>query len=145
MPLRSVATTHWKGDLSGTGITSLKSSEATDPLSVSWRARTEEHGGMTSPEELIAAAHASCYSMALAGALARNGTPPTTLDTQATATFAQTDDGWRLTTMHLEVEADVPEIDPEDFQAQAEGAKAGCPVSQALKGNVEITLEASLA
>jgi osmotically inducible protein OsmC len=145
MALISSAQTHWEGDLaSGSGTTTLESG-ATDPLAVSWRARTEEHGGLTSPEELIAAAHASCYSMALSADLARNRTPPTSLDTQATATFAQTEAGWRLTTMHLTVRADVPRIDPDEFQSIAEGAKTGCPVSHALEGNVQITLEAALA
>lgn len=112
------------------------------PMSVTWKARSEDHGGLTSPEELIAAAHASCYCMALAGALGRAGTPPVSLDATATATFVA---GTGITTMALTVKADVPGISEEDFLATAESAKENCPVSKALKGNVEVSLEASLA
>lgn len=145
MALDSIARTHWAGDLaSGSGTTTVDSG-ATGPLQVSWKARTEEHGGITSPEELIAAAHASCYSMALSAGLGRAGTPPTTVDTEATATFSQTDAGWRITSIHLQVRAAVPGLDADGFQQAAEAAKTGCPVSQALAGNVEITLDAALA
>jgi osmotically inducible protein OsmC len=111
-------------------------------MEVTWKARSEEHGGLTSPEELIAAAHASCYSMALSGALARAGHPPVALDTVATATFVV---GEGITTMFITVKGDVPGISEEDFLATAESAKENCPVSKALHGNVEITLDASLA
>jgi osmotically inducible protein OsmC len=111
-------------------------------MEVTWKARSEEHGGLTSPEELIAAAHASCYSMALSGALARAGHPPVALDTVATATFVV---GEGITTMSITVKGDVPGISEEDFLATAESAKENCPVSKALQGNVEITLDASLA
>ncbi|HEX9866757.1 MAG TPA: OsmC family peroxiredoxin [Acidimicrobiia bacterium] len=142
MALRSTASTHWEGDLaSGSGITSLESGAA-GPMQVTWKARTEEHGGLTSPEELIAAAHASCYSMAFSSILAKAGTPPTTLETSATATFVP---GEGITSMELTVRGTVEGISEEDFVGAAETAKENCPVSQALKGNVPITLDASLA
>jgi osmotically inducible protein OsmC len=114
-------------------------------MQVTWKARTEDHGGLTSPEELIAAAHASCFSMALAAGLARNGTPPESLDTEATATFDQTDSGWALVRMRITVRGRVPGLDEDGFRKAAEAAKDGCPVSKALKGNVEILLDAALA
>lgn len=145
MALKSTAKTHWEGDLvSGAGTTTLTSGAA-GPMRVTWRARTEEHGGLTSPEELIAAAHASCFSMALSAGLARNGTPSEVLDVEATATFDQTDSGWAVTSIHLRVRGKVPGVDGDGFKAAAEAAKEGCPVSKVLKGNVEITLDAALA
>ena len=138
MALDSTASTHWEGDLfNGSGTTTVASG-ATGPLAVDWKARSEEHGGTTSPEELIAAAHASCYSMALSNGLAKAGTPPTSLDVTATATFVP---GTGITAMKLVLHADVPGIDADALRAAAEAAKDGCPVSQALKGNVPITLE----
>lgn len=142
MALESTGRTHWEGDLfSGSGTTSLDSGAA-DPMRVTWKARTEEHGGLTSPEELIAAAHASCYSMAFSNTLAKNDTPPTSLDVEATATFVA---GEGITQMELKVTAQVDGISEEDFADLAETAKDGCPVSQALAGNVPISLEATLA
>ena len=107
----------------------------------SFRTRFEDEKG-TNPEELIAAAHASCYSMAFSSALAKAGTPPTTLETEATATFVP---GEGITSMELTVRGTVEGISEEDFLAAAENAKENCPVSKALKGNVPITLNASLA
>lgn len=142
MALKSMGRTHWEGDLlSGSGTASLDSGAA-GPLPVTWKARTEEHGSLTSPEELIAAAHSSCYSMAFSSALAKNETPPTSLDVQATATFVP---GEGITLMELEVVGHVEGISEETFLDLAETAKNGCPVSRALAGNVEITLEARLA
>lgn len=142
MALSSTGRTHWEGNLfEGAGTTSIDSGAA-EPMQVTWRARTEEHGGLTSPEELIAAAHSSCYSMAFSNTLAKNDTPPTSLDVTATATFVP---GEGITTMELEVVGDVDGITEDEFRELAEVAKDGCPVSQALAGNVEITLEASLA
>lgn len=138
MALDSTASTHWEGDLtSGAGQATL-SSGATGPLDVDWKARSEESGGKTSPEELIAAAHSSCFSMALSAALGRGGTPPTSLDVRATATFVP---GTGITGMKLVVSGDVPGLSDEDFAEAANNAKENCPVSQALKGNVPITLE----
>ena len=145
MPLQSTGTAHWEGDLlSGTGTTSLESGAATG-LPLTWNARTEEHGILTSPEELIAAAHASCFSMSLANGLAKNGNPPANLVTSATATFDRTDAGYRILTMAITVRGDVPGLDDHSFREAAEVAKENCPVSQALKGNVEISVDAALA
>jgi lipoyl-dependent peroxiredoxin len=142
MALKSTGRTHWEGTLfEGSGTASLESGAA-EPMKVTWKARTEEHGGLTSPEELIAAAHSSCYSMAFSSALAKNETPPTSLDVTATATFVP---GEGITTMELTVVGDVTGISEEKFQELANAAKEGCPVSQALAGNVDITLNASLA
>ena len=143
--MESRASATWQGDLlSGSGTATLDSGVA-GPLPVSWPSRTEASAGMTSPEELIAAAHAACYSMALSHELASNGHTPTQLDTQATATFEQVEAGWRMTTMHLSVTGQVPGISDEAFQEAALGAKDGCPVSNALAGNVAISLDAKLA
>ena len=142
MAVRSTGRAHWEGDLlGGSGTTSLDTGAA-GPMAITWKARAEEHGGLTSPEELIAAAHASCYSMAFSSALAKNETPPTSLDVEATATFVP---GEGITTMELQVTARVDGIDETRFQELAEEAKNGCPVSQALAGNVEISLVAALA
>jgi osmotically inducible protein OsmC len=142
MALDSTGRTRWEGDLfTGTGTTSLESGAA-QPMQVSWNARAEDHGGLTSPEELIAAAHSACYSMAFSNGLAKNETPPTSLDVTATATFVP---GEGITTMKLQVVGAVDGITAEQFQELAEVAKDGCPVSKALQGNVEISVEASLA
>lgn len=142
MALKSTGRTHWEGNLfDGSGTASLDSGAA-QPMQVTWKARTEEHGGLTSPEELIAAAHSACYSMAFSNTLAKNETPPTSLDVTATATFVP---GEGVTTMELTVVGDVEGITEEKFQELAAVAKDGCPVSQALAGNVEISVEASLA
>lgn len=142
MALDSTGRTHWEGDLfTGSGTTSLDSGAA-PPMEVTWKARSEEHGGLTSPEELIAAAHSACFSMAFSNTLAKNDTPPTSLDVEATATFVP---GEGITKMVLKVIGHVDGIAEEVFQDLAETAKNGCPVSQALAGNVEITLEAELA
>jgi osmotically inducible protein OsmC len=134
----------WHGDLAdGSGEAFLGTGVA-PPLPVSWPSRTESPNGKTSPEELIAAAHAACYCMALSAGLGRGGNPPTTLETDAVASFERTEAGWRLTRMALSVVGDVPGIDQAAFLEAAEAAKDGCPVSNALKGNVEISVEASL-
>jgi len=134
----------WHGNLAeGSGEATLASGVA-GPLPMSWPGRTETADGHTSPEELIAAAHASCYSMALSGGLTRAGSPPATLETEAVATFEKIEPGWRLTRMALTVMGEVAGIDDAAFQEAAAAAKDGCPVSNALKGNVDITVTASL-
>ena len=134
----------WTGNLAeGNGTIRLKSGAAGE-LPVSWRARTEESGGMTSPEELIAAAHASCLSMALSAGLGRGGTPPDQLDVTAVCTIDRADGGYRISKMALTVRGKVPGLDADGFRKAAEAAKEGCPVSQALAGNLEISLNASL-
>ncbi|WP_199440663.1 OsmC family peroxiredoxin [Umezawaea beigongshangensis] len=135
------ATTHWEGDLlKGNGVVELQSS-GIGSYPVSWPARSEEPNGKTSPEELIAAAHSSCFSMALSNGLAKAGTPPQALDTTADVTFQP---GQGITGIKLTVVGTVPGLSAEDFAAAAEDAKQNCPVSQALTGTT-ITLEASLA
>ena len=136
----------WEGDLrSGSGRFDLESSGTIHGQEVSFSSRFgDEAGGKTSPEELIAAAHATCLSMALANGLAQQGHPPTRLETEAVCTLDQTDAGFRITSMQLSVRGQVDGIDEAEFQAAAAEAKAGCPVSNALAWDVEITLEASL-
>lgn len=135
----------WEGSLfEGGGRVTLASSGVANDLAVSWPARTEEPGGKTSPEELIAAAHASCFAMSLSNILAQNDTPPDRLDVGATSSFEKTDAGFRLTRMHLDVAGSVPGVDAETFQSKADEAKVACPVSNALANNVEISLTANL-
>jgi osmotically inducible protein OsmC len=142
--VKSKGTATWNGDLfNGSGTAALDSGAAA-PMPVSWASRTEAANGKTSPEELIAAAHAACYSMAFSNILDGAGHVATQLDTTGVATFAKTDAGMRITTMALTVVGQVPGIDADAFAELAEEAKLGCPVSNALVGNVEITLEATL-
>ncbi|MEU8650652.1 OsmC family protein [Streptomyces sp. NPDC048737] len=136
------AHTVWEGSLiEGNGVVTFDSSGAIDEQPVTWAARTQEANGKTSPEELIAAAHSSCFSMAFSHALAGAGTPPTKLVTSADVTFQP---GEGITGIHLTVEGTVPGLDSDAFVAAAEQAKVNCPVSQALKA-VPITLSAKLA
>ncbi|ATE51920.1 MULTISPECIES: OsmC family peroxiredoxin [Actinosynnema] len=135
------ATTHWKGSLmEGDGTVTLESS-GIGTYDVSWPSRAEQANGKTSPEELIAAAHSSCYSMALSHGLAQAGTPPQQVDTSAEVTFKP---GTGITGIALTVRAVVPGLEADAFAEAAETAKKNCPVSQALAG-VEITLDAALA
>jgi osmotically inducible protein OsmC len=135
----------WEGDLlDGSGEVSTESA-AVRNARVKWSSRAEEADENTSPEELIAAAHASCVLMALANVLAQAGTPPTRLESEATSTFDKTAEGFRLTTMRLAIRGEVDGLDEEGFRRAAEDAKENCPVSQALKGNVDVTVDAALA
>jgi len=132
----------WRGDLmSGTGRIDSVTSGAVGGLDVSWPARSEEPGGMTSPEELIAAAHATCFSMALSNVLAQDGHAPEQLKTSATVTFQP---GEGITKIALDVEGRVPAMDKEAFERAAEDAKENCPVSKALASVPEISLTARL-
>ena len=136
----------WAGDLaSGEGTVSGVSSGLFSSLPVSWAARIETPGGKTSPEELLAAAHASCYvdGAAAAPSLVAARRRPN-LAVSADVTFDQVGTGWRVVSSHLTVEGTVPGISEADFIAAAEAAKDGCPISQALKGNVELTVDATL-
>ncbi len=142
MALTSESTTLWIGDLkSGSGTISLDSSEAAE-FPVTWAGRTEGEAGRTNPEELLGAAHASCYSMQFSGLLAKAGTPPRSLQVTAAVTFDPAQGG--ILGSHLLVSADVDGISEEAFQNLAAEAKETCPVSRALTG-ITITLEASLA
>jgi lipoyl-dependent peroxiredoxin len=145
MAITRSAQVTWSGDLlSGNGTIDYVSSGAFSRQPVTWASRTEEHNGKTSPEELVASAHAACYSMAFSAGLARNGTPPTRLDVKAVVTFDKTDAGWRITRSDLWVRGTVEGIDEAKFVELANAAKDGCPISQALKGNVELAVDAAL-
>lgn len=135
------ASTHWEGSLmEGAGRVTLESS-GLGTHDVTWASRANDPEGRTSPEELIAAAHSSCFSMALSHALAQAGTPAEALDTSAAVTFQP---GEGITGIHLTVRGTVPGISAEAFAEAAANAKAGCPVSKALTGTT-ITLDAALS
>jgi osmotically inducible protein OsmC len=134
----------WTGTLSEGSGRLLMASGAAPELPVTWASRTARSEGKTSPEELIAAAHASCYAMAFSGDLTDAGTPPRSLDVTATVTFEKTDAGWHVASSRLEVRGVVPGVDQAAFETAAAAARDGCPVSQALRGNVEITVAATL-
>jgi osmotically inducible protein OsmC len=136
----------WNGDLmSGNGAVSAVSSGKFADLGVSWSARTEAPGGKTSPEELLAAAPASCFAMALSGGLARAGTPPKRLEVTSKVTFDKVGESWTVVSSELEVKGQVPGADAAKFTQAAEGAKDNCPVSRAFKGNVKLSVKASLS
>src|SRR6266516_2101386 len=135
----------WEGDLiHGSGAVSAETSGAFGDLPVSWASRTERPDGRTSPEELIAAAHASCFAMALSFGLGNAGTPPQKLEVNAAVTFDKVGDGFRVVSSALTAQVWVPGVDADGFRKAAEAAKENCPVSQALKGNVELSVEATL-
>ncbi|MEU5988613.1 OsmC family protein [Spirillospora sp. NPDC047418] len=141
MATTRTANAHWEGSLiEGQGTVSLDSSKL-GTYDVTWASRSEEPSGRTSPEELIAAAHSTCYSMALSHALAGAGSPPEKVDTKAEVTFQP---GEGITGIHLTVRASVPGLSAADFEKFAQDAKANCPVSKALAGTT-ITLDAGLA
>ena len=141
MTTRTASAT-WSGTLlEGSGSITRVESGAIGALPVSWPRRSEAHEGVTSPEELLAAAHASCFAMALSGALARNNTPAERLDVSATVAFEKVEAGWRVTTSKLTLKGVVPSLDAARFAEIAEGSKSGCPISSAIAGNVAISLE----
>jgi lipoyl-dependent peroxiredoxin len=135
----------WQGNLvAGSGDVSTENTSVLVNAPVTWAARTEDPGGKTSPEELLAAAHAACFCMALSGALDKAGTPPERLETTATATFDKVGEGWKVTTAVLNVRGRVPGADQAAFEEAARAAGEGCPISGALKGNVDIRVTAEL-
>lgn len=135
------ASANWRGNLfEGAGTVSAESSGLFNDAEVTWASRTEEPDGKTSPEELIAAAHAACFSMALSNELSSRGNDPDQLQVDATLSF---EDG-KVTTMALDVKADVPELDEEGFDEALAAAEESCPVSNALRGNVEIKVTGGL-
>jgi osmotically inducible protein OsmC len=138
----SRASAAWQGKLRD-GKGSFQAASGAFKGDYSFRTRFEGAPGST-PEELIAAAHAACFSMALSGGLEQGGTPATRVETEAACTIDKVGDGFKITTMHLKVRGKVSGIDQAQFQKAAEAAKNGCPVSGALKGNVQITLDAKL-
>jgi osmotically inducible protein OsmC len=139
------ATASWSGDLTGgSGTVTAYSSGLFSDLPVSWASRTEEPDGRTSPEELLAAAHAACYCMAFSNGLAKAGHPPEHLHVAAEVAFEKGGDGWSVTSSTLQVIGRVPGIDKVDFERLAEEAKDGCPISRALTGNVELSVDVTL-
>ncbi len=139
------AEARWSGALAtGSGTVSAVSSGVFADLPVSWSARTESPDGKTSPEELVASAHAACFSMALSAGLGRLGMPPQRLDVSAEVTFDKVDAGWKVVSSALTVRGWVEGISEAEFVAAAEGARDGCPISVALKGNVALSVVATL-
>src|SRR5436189_5134968 len=141
MGAESSATTVWEGDLADGAGTTTPESGAFPDVDVTWASRTARSAGKTSPEELLAAAHASCYCMALSHELGEAGTPPERLEASATVDFVP---GEGVKSSHIVVSGQVPGIDQEAFAAAAAAAGEGCPISGALKGNIEITVDATL-
>jgi lipoyl-dependent peroxiredoxin len=143
MAAERTAQVSWSGNLlSGTGKIEFTGSGALAGADMTWASRSEpDENGRTSPEELIAAAHASCFSMALSHGLAQGGHPPDRLDVKATSTFVP---GTGITAMNLAVTGRVPGMSDEEFQTAAREAADTCPVSQALKGNVDISVDAHI-
>lgn len=145
MAVHRTAKAVWENDLlKGSGRVAGTSGGLPE-TAVTWASRTEGSNGKTSPEELLAAAHASCYSMALSATLARAGTPPGRLEVSADATFDKVGDAWTVTTMKLSVVGHVPNATPPKFLEAAKAASESCPISRALKGNVKVELDARLA
>jgi lipoyl-dependent peroxiredoxin len=135
----------WEGDLmKGKGTLNASTSKAFSSLPVSWASRTENADGRTSPEELLASAHASCFAMALSFGLANGGTPPERLEVSAAVTFDKVGEGFKVVSSALTVRGKVPGLDEAGFKKAAEGAKDGCPISGALKGNVDLSVDARL-
>jgi osmotically inducible protein OsmC len=135
----------WSGDLiGGRGSVTAATTRVFADLPTTWKARTEAADGVTSPEELLAAAHASCFSMACSNILSKAGTPPTRISVVVEVTADKEDAGWTVQKAAITVRGVVPGATPESFREAAEGAKDGCPISRALKGNVELTVDATL-
>jgi len=139
------ATASWSGDLiGGSGTVTAYSSGLFSDLPVSWASRTEEPDGRTSPEELLAAAHAACYCMAFSNGLAKAGHAPEHLHVAAEVAFEKRGDSWSVASSALQVIGRVSGIDKAEFERLAEEAKDGCPISRALTGNVELSVDATL-
>jgi osmotically inducible protein OsmC len=135
----------WGGDLlSGRGTVTAATTRVFADLPTTWASRTAEPAGVTSPEELLAAAHASCFSMAFSNELAKAGTPPTSVTVSVAVTGDKLETGWTVLSSAITVGGVVPGATEESFQAAAEKARDGCPISKALKGNVELSVEATL-
>ena len=135
----------WTGSLAeGSGMIDNVTSGSISRLPVTWASRTEAADGRTSPEELVAAAHASCYAMSFSGRLTRNRTPPTSLTVGATVTFDKVEAGWKVVSSALTVRGVVPGIDAATFTTLAEAARDGCPISAMMHGNVALSVDATL-
>jgi osmotically inducible protein OsmC len=139
------ATASWSGDLlSGNGTVTAATTGIFRDQPITWAARTAEPEGMTSPEELLASAHAACFSMACSNILAKAGTPPTRLDVEVRVSADKLEGGFTVTNADIVVRGSAPGATQESFAAAANEAKDGCPISRALKGNVALTVEATL-
>jgi osmotically inducible protein OsmC len=139
------ATATWNGDLlGGRGTVSAATTGVFADLPTTWASRTGEPEGVTSPEELLAAAHASCFSMACSNELAKAGTPPTSISVTVDVSADKLDSGWTVQSSAITVRGVVPGATPESFREAAEKARDGCPISKALAGNVELSVEATL-
>ena len=140
------AAVKWTGNLmSGSGLLTEVTSGAVSALPLTWASRTEAADGRTSPEELLAAAHASCFAMAFSSDLTKAGAPPESLDVSAEVSAERVDGKWTVVSSKLTVVGRVPGLDEKRFRELADGARDGCPISRAIKGNVQLTVEASLA
>ncbi|CAN5813529.1 OsmC family protein [soil metagenome] len=145
MAVSRSATATWEGNLlEGSGVVSSNTSSHLRDLPVSWAARTEDAQGRTSPEELLAAAHASCYSMSFSSNLAKAGFRAERLEVTSDITFEKQEIGWTVMSSHLTVRGTVPGADQAAFDEAAEKARVGCPISRALQGNVEVIVDATL-
>ena len=139
------ASVTWEGDLAhGKGLVTADTSKAFSELPVTWASRIERADGRSSPEELLASAHASCYAMALSHILGQGKTPPQRLQVESVVTFEQAGDGFKVSSSALSVRGSVLGLDADGFRQAAETAKDNCPVSQALHGNVQLSVEATL-
>ena len=145
MSAKRTATAVWNHDLLKGNGTVSGGTGAFPSLPVTWVARTEQPGGKTSPEELLAAAHASCFAMAFSATLGRNQHPPELLTVRAEATFDKVGEAWKVTTMDLDVVGKVPGIDAAKFSELAKVAEQGCPISSAIRNNVQVRVQARLA
>ena len=133
----------WEGNLlQGHGKIVGVGSGALVELPITWASRTERSDGRTSPEELLAAAHAACYTMAFSHTLAQSGTPAERLTVRTVCAFEQVESGFKVTTMDLDVRGNVPGLDQAGFEQMAQQAERGCPVSNALRNNVQIRVKA---
>jgi osmotically inducible protein OsmC len=145
MPETRHASAYWSGNLTeGSGMLQYVSSGSVARLPLTWSSRTESHEGRTSPEELLAAAHASCFAMAFSNQLNKNGTPPTRVDVRVEVTADKREAGWTVLSSAITTTGVVPGIDEAKFLELANAAKDGCPISRAIKGNVELSVKATL-
>ncbi len=139
------ATATWRGDLpSGEGSVTAATTKVFVDLPTTWKDRTEEAGGITSPEELLAASHASCFAMACSNNLAKAGTPVQELNVEVDVTADRREAGWTVVSAAIKVRGRVPGATQESFAEAATQAKDGCPISRAIVGNVELSVEATL-
>lgn len=139
------ADVRWQGNLAeGKGELDASTSQAFSSLPITWGSRTEQSDGRTSPEELLASAHASCFAMALSGDLARAGNPPDSLEVRCEVSFDRVDGKWTVVSSHLAVKGCVPGIDQARFASIAEQTRDNCPISRALQGNVRLEVRATL-